>query len=55
MLEESRKQVEETTRILETFSTQKLDYPRKARIDYGFGTEKPDFPLAKYVRLLSIK
>ena len=56
MLIESRKSVEETTRLLEHLNAQKLDYPRCARVNYSeSGDEIPDFPLAKFVRLIEAK
>ncbi len=53
LLEASRKQVDETTRLLEHLNARKLDYPRCARVNYTESdSDISDSPLALFVRLL---
>lgn len=56
MLAESQKLVEETASLLASLNAQPLDYPRCARVNYAVSEgENSDFPLAKFVRLISVK
>jgi len=54
MLAESRELVSETSKLLERLSANRVDYPRAARVNYSQSDgETSDFPLAKFVRLVS--
>ena len=56
MLSELRAQLADTEKILEAVRANPLDRPRCARVNYALsGPQKSDFPLAKYVRLITPK